>query len=170
MRIVRRAEQRLVPWKNGRGHTLEVLVWPAGADLAAFSARLSLATIEADGPFSRFEGIDRWIAVATGAGMDLVVAGALHRLAPGDVLPFSGDAPTEAHLWDGPVRDLNWMVRRPGRGAARLGWVDALVAEVPSAVYVLEGALGPLEAGDAAELEAGERLVGRARVFLGELR
>jgi len=39
------------PWKNGGGTTRELLAWPDPQD---WTLRLSVAQVEADGPFSRF--------------------------------------------------------------------------------------------------------------------
>lgn len=164
MRVVPLAEQRVVPWKNGRGTTREVLT--VGGD--PWDARLSVAAVPEDGPFSAFPGIDRFIAVRDRAGMDLDVDGEVVRLDPDVVVAFSGDAATRGRLRDGPVTDLNWMVRRPARGSAWLG--DATIVEGPAAVLVLAGTLGELGPDDAAVLDAGERLEGRARVFVGRVR
>src|SRR6218665_1188986 len=55
-------------WKNDGGWTRELLAWPHPADWAL---RISVADIEADGPFSAFEGVQRWFAVLAGAGVRL---------------------------------------------------------------------------------------------------
>ena len=39
------------PWRNGGGVTRELLAWPAGG---GWQVRVSVAEIEADGPFSPF--------------------------------------------------------------------------------------------------------------------
>ncbi|MCB2071086.1 MAG: HutD family protein, partial [Ottowia sp.] len=57
------------PWKNGGGRTRTVATWPAGAGLSDFDARVSVATIAASGPFSRFPGIDRQIVLLSGGGV-----------------------------------------------------------------------------------------------------
>ena len=44
---------------------------PAGAPLAAFDWRVSVADVAADGPFSRFPGVDRVLVLIAGAGMRL---------------------------------------------------------------------------------------------------
>ncbi len=169
MRVVHRADQPVVPWKNGRGTTREILVVPEGASPDDRVARLSLATVAEDGPFSTFSGIDRWIAVVEGPGMDLTVDGAPVALDPFRVVRFPGDAPTVGRLRGSPVRDLNLMVRRPARGAARILETTSILADRTTLLYVLSGSLGPLGEGDAAVLDAGERIEGRARVFVGEV-
>ena len=170
MRAFPSSAQRVVPWKNGRGSTREVIVLPEGASIADFTVRLSVATVADDGPFSAFPGIDRWIAVLDGAGMDLDVDGARVPLDPGVGAAFSGDAAVIGTLRDGPVRDLNLMVRRGAVAVdPQLVTIEALVATSPTVVLVLDGALGPLGPGDAALLDPGERLLGVARAFVTTL-
>lgn len=75
--------------------------------------RLSIARVEADGPFSSLPGIDRHIVVAAGAGMALTVDAVVHELRAGSApLTFTGEAPTTCRLLDGAISDLNLMVRR----------------------------------------------------------
>ena len=114
MRIIRSADCRTMPWKNGGGETTEVAVSPAGASLDAFDWRVSMARVASDGPFSLFPGIDRNLTVLEGAGIDLEPHGnASIRLTP-DSPPyaFPGDIPLDARLVDGPILDLNVMTRR----------------------------------------------------------
>lgn len=113
MRIIRAAEYRIVPWKNGGGLTREVLVEPDPADPAQFLWRISIATVATPGPFSRFPGIDRSIAVLDGAGLRLDVDGEAVRLTRDDPpFRFSGDADVRAELVGGETTDLNVMTRR----------------------------------------------------------
>lgn len=120
MRVLRAADRVATPWKNAGGVTREVCAWPPGAGLDDFDWRISLAEVRADGPFSMFAGVDRLLAVLQGrlllriAGHeDLVVA------AGGPTAAFPGDAPTLGQVLEGPVLDLNVMVRR-GAWSARL--------------------------------------------------
>jgi environmental stress-induced protein Ves len=71
--------------------------------------------VASDGPFSIFPGIDRTIAILTGAGMRLSVGEAFPVTLAGVSSPyeFNGDVRTSAVLVDGPVDDLNIMSRRP---------------------------------------------------------
>lgn len=113
MRIIRAAEHRIVPWRNGGGITREVLVEPDPADPAQFLWRISIATVAGPGPFSRFPGIDRSIAVLDGEGMRLDVDGTAVTLRR-DSLPFafSGDLDVRSELIGGATTDLNAMSRR----------------------------------------------------------
>jgi len=115
-RLVALADTPPQPWRNGGGVTRELLAWPVGGDWAV---RVSVAEIEADGPFSTFPGVERWFAVLEGGGVALTIAGTERRCRAGDApLSFSGDAPVDCRLLQGPSRDLNLMLRG-GRGAMR---------------------------------------------------
>lgn len=96
------------PWKNGGGLMRELLVWPHTGD---WRARVGVADIAADGPFSDFPGVERWFVVLKGAGVELTVGASAHRLtriaAP---LRFDGGAATRCMLLAGPVQALNLML------------------------------------------------------------
>lgn len=121
MRILRAADHKVMPWKNGAGSTTEVAIAPAGAGLDGFDWRVSMAGVVEDGPFSAFPGIDRTLAVLEGEGLRLEVEGRTTQavLPGGEPASFPGDAPTRATLLGGPIVDLNVMTRR-GRWAHRL--------------------------------------------------
>jgi len=113
-------------WRNGGGHTRELLTWPAGEQ---WSLRVSVADIDADGPFSAFPGVQRWFVVVQGAGVELKFADHLHRMTPdSEPVRFDGADAPGCTLLDGPTRDLNLMVRA-GTGVMRvvqpgLDWVE----------------------------------------------
>jgi environmental stress-induced protein Ves len=114
MRILRAADYRVMPWKNGGGTTTEIVVSPDAAGLDEFDWRVSMARIEQDGPFSSFPGIDRTLSILEGEGIILHVA---DRIPIGlrkasEPLPFPADVPTRANLIAGPITDLNVMSRR----------------------------------------------------------
>jgi len=113
MRVLRAADRIATPWKNGGGVTREVAAWPPGADLDGFEWRISLAEIAADGPFSTFPGVDRVLTVIQGEGLLLTVDDRMLALdAASPPLDFPGEARVAARLTDGPISDLNVMVRR----------------------------------------------------------
>ena len=101
------------PWRNGGGSTRELLAWPSATD---WQLRLSVADIAADGPFSVFDGVQRWFVVLHGAGVALTINGQAQQQRRADApLQFDGAATTDCRLLDGPTRDLNLMLRqRPG--------------------------------------------------------
>lgn len=118
-RLLRAAERRAEPWKNGGGVTHEVVGFPAGAGTDGFDWRVSIAEVAAPGPFSCFDGVDRILTLIEG-GLYLDFADVrrpmtlTRRSAP---CAFPGDLPTFGTPSDGVARDLNVMVRR-GRWAA----------------------------------------------------
>lgn len=118
LHVVRTDAVEPQPWRNGGGLTRELLAWPARD---AWSLRVSVADIRADGPFSAFPGVDRWFAVLEGAGVRLGLGGGGQAVQAGAApLHFAGEAAPRCALLDGPTRDLNLMVRREaGRGAMR---------------------------------------------------
>lgn len=114
MRILRAAEHRVMPWRNGGGSTTEIAVFPAGAGLDDFDWRISMAGVVEDGAFSRFPGIDRTLALLGGGGVVLDIEGrpAATLTHQGVAASFPGDAATSARLLAGPILDLNVMTRR----------------------------------------------------------
>jgi environmental stress-induced protein Ves len=109
MNSVRLADCPFVPWRNGGGRTRELLAWPSTHD---WNVRVSVAEIEADGPFSAFPGIERAFAVLDGAGVVLSLPNGDVRLGPqDDAVRFDGAAAPHCRLLEGPTRDLNLMVR-----------------------------------------------------------
>ncbi|WP_245512837.1 HutD family protein [Rhizobium sp. BK376] len=114
MTHLRAQDYRRMPWKNGGGETVEIIVSPEGAGLADFDWRISMATVATDGPFSIFPDTDRTLSILEGAGMALSIEGHDPILLTRDSvpLPFPADAVTSATLADGPITDLNVMTRR----------------------------------------------------------
>lgn len=149
-RVVGPAERVVVPWANGGGTTAVVARVP---DDDAWAWRLSLADVVEDGPFSSLPGVDRWIAVARGGRMELEVGdveqGAL--VVGGEALAFSGDASTSCRVIDGPLVDVNLMLRR---GVAR-GSMSVV-------------SLGADESAESPDVRALVVLAGRVRVSDGD--
>lgn len=114
IRILRAADHKSMPWKNGGGVTTEIVVHPEGSALDAFDWRVSMAQVASDGPFSAFPGIDRTLAVLEGAGISLTIGGEEPVLLGKESAPltFPADQPTHGALATGPILDLNVMVRR----------------------------------------------------------
>ncbi len=112
MRLIRSSSYIRQPWKNGLGETIEIAASPKGATTAEFDWRVSMAKVEADGPFSAFPGIDRTLTVLDGQGIELSVEGFDPATITERPHSFPGDAPTSAKLLDGSITDLNVMTRR----------------------------------------------------------
>lgn len=170
MRIVRAADRKVMPWKNGGGTTTEIAIWPEGASLGDFEWRISTAVVATDGPFSRFPGIDRTLAVLDGGGIRLIFDDgeivALDQTAQPHA--FAGDKPVTGLLAAGPITDLNVMSRRglwshtmvrlddtsPHRLPAQTGLL-VLVAPRGAWRVTSEGRSESLGSGDSAIIEAG---------------
>ncbi|MBK0417890.1 HutD family protein [Leucobacter sp. CSA1] len=113
------ATARTVPWANGGGVTTELVSFEASSELSPDCAqawRLSIARLDAPGPFSPLPGIARTFMPLDGS-LTLVVDGDVHELEPGKPLQFSGDADAVLEWLPRPCRALNLMGRgpRPGR-------------------------------------------------------
>lgn len=129
LQIVQLAECQPTPWRNGGGITHDLLTWPPDSTQAgpahgapAWQLRVSVATIDRNGPFSRFDGIQRCFCVLSGAGVRLQLPGGTVTLRPGDApLAFDGAAAPGCELLSGPTQDLNLMApRSAGRLAMRV--------------------------------------------------
>ncbi|SMF60512.1 hypothetical protein SAMN06265365_12171 [Tistlia consotensis] len=148
------AERVSRPWKNGGGLTADLAIEPAGAGLDDFDWRISIARVEAAGPFSAFPGVERVMAILSGEGLSLTVGAAPPvALTPAsEPHRFPADRPTDCALLGGPVTDLNVMVRR-GRAEAALTRIalEPGVAETfesgPAVLLWVEGE-GALEVAD----------------------
>ena len=119
LRHLTSADSRRVPWKNGRGVTEELLLWPPSTSFERgdFEWRIARAGVAEDAPFSPFPGFERVLVVISGPGLRLAHGAAAPVVVP-PLQPhvFSGDDPTRAGLLGGPVSDLNVLARR---GVAR---------------------------------------------------
>ena len=134
-------------WANGLGITHEVVASPTSDD---WDWRLSIAEVSEDGPFSVLPGVDRILVVATGNGITLNVDGDFHKLQRFEKHHFDGQATTVGALTNGPIYDVNLMVKRDRNVGAPTIEIKLLdrheplnVEEVPNlvALVVLEGAL-----------------------------
>ena len=159
-RILHSSDYQRMPWKNGGGTTTEI--WKAESPAGEMLWRLSIADVASDGPFSEFPGIDRWIMVIEGDGMELSIDGMGTKRLNGhyDPLFFPGDARTTCRLLGGPIRDFNFMIRRSfGQGLLQVFHLPAKVTS-PSrddvvAVHLLRGS-AELENNEVRELAAGD--------------
>lgn len=111
MHVIRFRTYRETRWKNGGGVTHEIA---RSGESPETDWRVSLATIDRDGPFSDFAGFDRTIVPVEGAGFELsfddgtrVVLGRLY-----EPFRFAGEKKVECRLLAGRSRDLNAMTRR----------------------------------------------------------
>lgn len=107
MQRVLLADVASTPWKNQRGMTQELLAWPESQN---WLLRLSVATIDQSGEFSKFDGITRWFTVIDGDGVDLSIGQSQVSLDTGaDPVCFSGGLPCTAAIKGGTVHAFNVM-------------------------------------------------------------
>ncbi|MDK6075585.1 HutD family protein [Massilia varians] len=101
-----------VPWKNGGGSTTEIAIGPPDSGFEDFDWRVSLATIEKDGAFSNFPGVDRTLALVEGHGMTLEIDGEPTLVTDTEpVVAFDGSSQVIAKLSRGGSTDFNAMTR-----------------------------------------------------------
>lgn len=101
-----------VPWKNGGGSTTEIAIGPPDSGFEDFDWRVSLATIEKDGAFSSFPGVDRTLALVEGHGMLLEIDGEPTLVTDTEpVVAFDGSSQVIAKLSRGASTDFNAMTR-----------------------------------------------------------
>jgi environmental stress-induced protein Ves len=158
-RVLHSSDYQRMPWKNGGGTTTEI--WKAASPDGGMLWRLSIADVASDGPFSEFPGIDRWIMVIEGKGMELDIAGMGKRRLdrPHEPLFFPGDAQTDCRLVDGAIRDFNFMIARSfGKGTLQVSrltaGMTAPLAGNTAAIHVLAGSID-IETNDIRQLAAG---------------
>lgn len=127
------------PWKNGGGITRELIAWPNAQD---WVWRLSVAEVQRNGPFSRFEGVQRWFAVLAGAGVRLTLTDpeqrpSAHALTPHSApFCFDGATPVDCDLLDGATQDFNLMVRQD-QAHAHMQRVNGALAHTTEAACTL---------------------------------
>ena len=126
VRLVKPADFKLMPWKNGRGTTTELF---REDDAEGMLWRLSAADVIEAGDFSVFSGVDRVLMLLEGQGFDLDFgengrASVFEPLVP---VRFSGDWTTRAENVRGPSRDLNLMLAG-GRAVAEVSVVRGSAA------------------------------------------
>lgn len=126
-------------WRNGGGETREIVSFPP--EKAEFSWRISIASLAADGAFSRFPGIDRIITLLEGDSVELKAARYSQRLQPRQPFSFAGEDEIEARLTGGVSTDFNVMTRRDTHGAEvrLLSTACSPAPQNAGAVYVLAG-------------------------------
>ncbi|MCW2768318.1 MAG: HutD-family protein [Nocardioides sp.] len=110
--IVRAAELVNEPWPNGGGWTRQIYSEPSPHSPAQCSWRLSLATIDATGPFSFLPGVQRQLLVVSDNVLDLSIDGDIHTLGQGESVAFDGGASVECGYVSGVCTVLNLMTYR----------------------------------------------------------
>lgn len=100
-----------VPWKNGKGETIELAINDGGT-LDLFDWRISIASVVENGVFSNFTGYTRNLTLIEGQGIDLhhdtKRTDSLQNIL--DVAIFDGGCETLGQLHDGAITDFNVIV------------------------------------------------------------
>ncbi|MDZ4091538.1 MAG: HutD family protein [Arthrobacter sp.] len=152
MEIIRYAELKAHPWRNGGGVTRELASHPAAASpkdgpgALGWDWRVSIADVSKAGDFSAFPGMDRVLTVLEGELLLLSVDGAEHPLEKYRPFRFSGEAAAAGALPTGDIRDLNVITRR---GVFK-GYTSIIELSKKRAHPVFEGQFGILLQGQAA--------------------
>jgi uncharacterized protein len=135
-RVIPARHYRRERWKNQLGWTREIARSVGEGD---WQWRLSIAEIEQDAAFSRFDGIDRELVLLSGNGLRLCFDDGEVRelLPPHDRTRFAGERAASGQLLDGPTQDFNLMWRREAIDAQL--WHRPLVG--PMVVFVEPGSL-----------------------------
>jgi environmental stress-induced protein Ves len=147
MEIIRFADLRPQPWRNGGGVTRELASHPlaASAQDGVWDWRVSIADVSKAGDFSAFPGMERVLTVIDGELLLLTVDGGEHPLEKYRPFRFSGEAASSSALPTGDIRDLNVITRT---GAFK-GYTSIVELSKKRAHPVFEGQLGILLQGQA---------------------
>jgi len=116
MNIIPPEQFKTIPWKNGKGKTIELAI-NEGGTLDNFDWRLSIATVSEDGEFSDFSGYSRSLVLISGNGIDLIhdlpttpnYTDHLDELL--SFATFDGACKTSGRLHSGPITDFNLITR-----------------------------------------------------------
>jgi environmental stress-induced protein Ves len=142
-----------MPWRNGRGFTLEIAREPASGE--DFAWRLSLADIERDGEFSAYPGYRRAIVLVAGERLLLKFRGHGSRILDPSRrgARFEGGWKTHCAIPRGRCTDLSLIVRK-GSGVGsnsvvraprmmRVGSTGRMVmaANLHGALFVIAGSV-----------------------------
>ena len=152
MEIIRFADLKAEPWRNGGGVTRQIASRPApaspvqdGAGDGGWDWRVSIADVTKAGEFSPFPGMERVLTVIEGELLLLSVDGTEHLMEKYRPFRFAGGAATVSKLPTGDVRNLNVITRT---GAFK-GFTSIIELSKKRAHPVFEGQLGILLQGQA---------------------
>ncbi|UVJ39106.1 HutD family protein [Arthrobacter sp. CJ23] len=154
MEIIRFADIRPEPWRNGGGVTRELASSPKAASSqdGAWDWRVSIAEVSKAGDFSAFPGMERVITVIDGELLLLTVDGGEHPLEKYRPFRFSGEAASHGALPTGDIRDLNVIAKK----GAYKGHTAIIELSKKRAHPVFEGQLAILLEGKAAVVPGAE--------------
>jgi environmental stress-induced protein Ves len=152
MQIIRFADLKPQPWRNGGGVTRELASHSGGASAGtaasedgAWDWRVSIADVTSAGEYSPFPGMERVLTVVEGELLLLAVDGTEHPLEKYRPFRFPGSAASSSALPTGNVRNLNVIARE---GAFK-AYTSIIELSKKRAHPVFEGQLGILLQGQA---------------------
>lgn len=132
-------------WQNGGGITHQLC---RQDDANGMLWRLSIAEVASDGPFSRFDNIDRIILLLTGEGFSLHGVGDNPQVLDAPLTPFAFAGETTIHctLLKGAVRDFNLMTRRDAvQAQLQVLTISSAVQTLPlstqTLIYIVSGSI-----------------------------
>lgn len=159
MEIIRRDQFVEGRWRNGMGVSWDIASDPSDAE--NFGWRFAIARIDADVPFSIYQGVDRIFTLIAGNGLELDFEGRptlkVDKLFVPHIYPC--DVPTHCRLRDGACHALNLFTAREQWTASAdiLSSGAEISHDGPILIFAMKGAadvngaaLGP---GDAAIAE-----------------
>jgi environmental stress-induced protein Ves len=187
--VLRAVGRRVTPWRNGLGTTTDVASEPTGSTAEGFDWRISIATIDTDCAFSRFDGVDRVLVPLSPGGLRLTIEGRVVDVGRHEALVFAGEHAVACTGVTERGYDLNLMVRRSfGRGSVTIvgvnGPTDVGAGEHEDVVaFALAGDLAVARGGghdapirlaehDAVRVRRGEaaRVTGRGSIAIARIR
>src|SRR6478609_4279767 len=152
MQIIRFADLKPQPWRNGGGVTRELASHSGGASAGtaasedgAWDWRVSIADVTSAGEYSPFPGMERVLTVVEGELLLLAVDGTEHPLEKYRPFRFPGSAASSSALPTWNVRNLNVIARE---GAFK-AYTSIIELSKKRAHPVFEGQLGILLQGQA---------------------
>jgi environmental stress-induced protein Ves len=147
MDIIRFADLKPEPWRNGGGVTRQLASQPGtgpGQD-GNWDWRVSIADVSKAGDFSPFPGMERVLTVVEGELLLLTMDGAEYPLEKYRPFRFPGGAATQASLPTGDIRDLNVITR----AGSFKGYTSIIELSKKRAQPIFEGSFGILLQGQA---------------------
>jgi uncharacterized protein len=147
MEIIRFADIKPEPWRNGGGVTRQLASQSGdgSAKDGSWDWRVSIADVSKAGDFSPFPGMERVLTVVEGELLLLTVDGAEQPLEKYRPFRFPGGAATQASLPTGDIRDLNVITR----AGSFKGYTSIIELSKKRAQPIFEGSFGILLQGQA---------------------
>lgn len=107
IKVFNTSEYLRMPWKNKQGYTLQLA--SSHSSLENFDWRISIAYVNQNSVFSKFENKYRLISLLEGKGfiLDNQLTQDKVNLKKNEIYHFSGDAFIASELIDSPIRDFN---------------------------------------------------------------